>query len=42
MSQYMGNDEATREAFVNGWLRTGDIGYCQEKKWHIVGRLKVR
>lgn len=41
MSQYIGNDEETKEVFMNGWLRTGDIGYCQARKWYIVGRSKV-
>jgi fatty-acyl-CoA synthase len=25
--EYWGNEEATRQAFGNGWYRTGDIGY---------------
>ena len=41
MQGYWGDQEATREAIVDGWMRTGDLatidahGYCR-----IVGRLK--
>ena len=37
---YYKNPKATEEAFVNGWLRTGDAGYL-EKDGHLVvlGRL---
>ena len=41
MQGYWGDDERTREAVVDGWMRTGDLatidaeGYC-----NIVGRVK--
>lgn len=42
MSGYAGDPEATEQAFHDGWLRTGDIGYCDAGKWYIVDRAKVR
>lgn len=24
------------------WFRTGDIGYCNDDKWYIIDRAKVR
>lgn len=41
MTRYLGNHEATAAAFENGWLRTGDIGYCDTGKWYIIDRAKV-
>ena len=40
--EYWGNDEATREAFVDdGWLRTGDIGYVDDDGFlFVVDRAK--
>ncbi|MDV6271416.1 AMP-binding protein [Rhodococcus globerulus] len=36
---YLDNDTANREAFVNGWFRTGDIGYMNERGClYITGR----
>ena len=40
MSGYLSDDVATRESMSNGWLRTGDIGYCKDGKWYIVDRAK--
>ncbi len=42
MTQYLGNMEATVEAFAHGWLMTGDIAYYRTGKWYLVGRSKVR
>ncbi|MFQ5972085.1 MAG: class I adenylate-forming enzyme family protein [Alphaproteobacteria bacterium] len=28
--EYWGNEQATREALVDGWFRTGDVGYADE------------
>ena len=40
-TEYWGNPEATRAAFRDGWLRTGDIGYRDEDDYFfIVGRAK--
>lgn len=41
MSRYLGSQEATDAAFADGWLRTGDIAYCDRGKWYIVDRAKV-
>lgn len=41
MRGYLNNPSATEEAFsVDGWIRTGDVGYHREGKWYIVDRTK--
>jgi fatty-acyl-CoA synthase len=37
---YFENEDATREALVDGWLQTGDLGYVAEGNLYICGRLK--
>jgi crotonobetaine/carnitine-CoA ligase len=38
---YWGKPEATEEAFSDGWRRTGDLFYKDEKgQYHMTGRLK--
>lgn len=39
--QYWNNPAATKEAFHEGWLHTGDLARCDEEGYHyIVGRKK--
>lgn len=40
MDGYFNNEEATRETFDNGWLRTGDTGFIHDGQLHVVGRIK--
>ncbi|KAJ5970084.1 adenylate-forming enzyme [Penicillium vulpinum] len=37
MLAYKGRDNATDDG---GWFRTGDIAYCEDEHYHIVGRTK--
>jgi fatty-acyl-CoA synthase len=39
-SGYYRNEEATRAAFHEGWLRTGDLGYLGEDELVVCGRHK--
>ncbi len=40
-SEYYKNPEATKEAFVDGWFRTGDKGIAMaDGSWKITGRVK--
>ncbi|KAK4544200.1 hypothetical protein LTR36_004410 [Oleoguttula mirabilis] len=40
MSGYLNNPEATAEAFEDGWLKTGDIGYVKDGMVYLVDRAK--
>ncbi len=41
MAGYFENEEATRESFVDGWLRTGDVGFIDsEGHAFLVDRIK--
>jgi len=41
MKEYLGNPEATREAFVDGWYRTGDMARVDDHGYlFIVDRIK--
>ena len=39
--EYWGRPEETRDAFHDGWFRTGDIGVLEEGRYRIVGRQSV-
>lgn len=42
MNGYLGNPKASEDAFIDGWLRTGDIGTVDEQgRIFIVDRQKV-
>jgi acyl-CoA synthetase (AMP-forming)/AMP-acid ligase II len=41
MKGYLGNEDATTAAFVDGWLRTGDVARVDEDGWFwVVDRIK--
>jgi fatty-acyl-CoA synthase len=41
MKEYWHNPQATREAFRDGWLRTGDVGFVDADGYlHVVDRLE--
>lgn len=37
---YWGDEEATDRVFVDGGVKTGDLGYLSDGELHVVGRLK--
>ncbi len=41
MKGYWQNEEATKEAIINGWLHTGDLGYIDPDDFlYVLGRFK--
>ncbi len=43
MSGYLGNPKANADTFIDGWLKTGDIGAIDKQgRIFIVDRQKVR
>ena len=42
MLGYLDNPKATAGSVCpDGWMRTGDIAYCNKGKWYIIDRKKV-
>jgi len=39
--EYWGRDDATRQAFRNGWFRTGDVAIVEKGVYRILGRTSV-
>jgi malonyl-CoA/methylmalonyl-CoA synthetase len=39
--EYWGRPEATRDAFRDGWFRTGDVGVAEDGAYRILGRTSV-
>ncbi|KAJ7705421.1 phenylacetyl-CoA ligase [Mycena rosella] len=37
---YYGNEKATKETFINGWLKTGDQVYFRDKDIFVIERIK--
>jgi malonyl-CoA/methylmalonyl-CoA synthetase len=40
-SEYWDRPEATRESFVEGWFKTGDVAVLEDGYYRILGRLSV-
>ncbi|PIA92419.1 putative 4-coumarate--CoA ligase 2 [Cercospora beticola] len=40
MTKYLGNQQATVDAFEDSWLKTGDVGYIVDGKVYLVDRCK--
>ena len=40
ISGYYNNPEATAEAFEDGWLKTGDLGFMRAGEIYLTGRIK--
>ena len=41
MAGYLGESRATADCFIDGWFKTGDVGYYDKGEWYIVDRMKV-
>ncbi len=39
--QYWGKPDATREAFRDGWFRTGDVAVVEDGRYRILGRMST-
>jgi malonyl-CoA/methylmalonyl-CoA synthetase len=39
--EYWGRPQATREAFRDGWFRTGDVAVVEDGRYRILGRMSI-
>ena len=40
-SRYWNREDATRDSFVNGWFRTGDVGVVEQNGYRLMGRSSI-
>ena len=40
LTEYYNREDATKDAFIDGWFKTGDLGYIADRELYITGRKK--